>query len=218
MSGFSAFDRDGVAVPPIRPLLVMTPGSHRKPEVLLDTSPVFYDDVLSPWHNDTPQQQRHFGGKCMPDGHCRLPDGLMSSPLPVMPSPSPGLSTEPRAVLRDRGSHSLCSGDRRSHSEATSLVRNIKQAVFFSTSTPDTRINGHSVGQTPSETPSLLKQKQLQRMSQLQFEHPAVNITPQRLANPNGVLRDILNANFTSVKFTPKPPGTVPRRSEGSIS
>jgi hypothetical protein len=198
----------GVAVPPICAVKVLSPGSpvpSQHQPASLDSSPVFYHDVLSPWNS---------GGKRIPDSRCLGDYGLMHSPLPSLPSP--GLSTEPRTM---RGRSGTGSSDR---SDAGSLVTKLQQVVFFSSSTPETRVNGHSFGPgsgpNASEAPSLLKQKQMQRMAQLQFDHPSVNVTPQRLSNPNGVLRDILNANFTSVKFTPKPPSTVPRRTDASLS
>lgn len=58
----------------------------------------------------------------------------------------------------------------------------------------------------PLHHTSLLKQRQLQRIQQLQFDHPAIYSTPQRLEGTSRGLREILNSNATSVMFTPRPP------------
>ena len=212
----SASSDSVVAVPPLISLKVLTPsvGSPSPSRPPLDASPVFYHDILSPWDHATPQRS---GGKRLPSSKF-LPDGLMSSPSPLTPPRSGNETTVPRMAQYRSRSASL-NGPSLDRSSESSLVTKLQQVVFFSSS-PETRVNGHSFGASSggsgagTNSPSLLKQKQIQRMAQLQFEHPSVNVTPQRLSNPNGVLRDILNANFTSVKHTPKPPGTVPRRTE----
>lgn len=141
-----------------------------------------------------------------PECQKRLPDGLISSPAPSPPPTAWGdentdhggvfFLTQPRRLAPQ--SH---------HDDELDLYRQVCDVMLASP--PPKLSNGHVVSPSPQATSteiSLLKQKQLHRIHQLQFEHPSLNTTPQRLCGASKGLRDILNSNATNVKFTPKPP------------
>lgn len=133
-------------------------------------------------------------GKSFPDGLIRTPN---ASPPPTAWSSDE--ATEPRRL----GATSIprCDDD-------FFITQHMCEVMLAS---PPTKLsNGHVTFATAqSDDASLLKQRQVHRMQKLQFDHPALNATPQRLAGTSRGLREILNSNATTVQFMPKPPPRV---------
>lgn len=141
-----------------------------------------------------------------------LPDGLIKSPLLSPPlSAWDGCNrsdlggTQPRR-FDDSDFRSISRPSCRLESDTDVLVRQVCDIMLASP--PPKLTNGHMTGHRTDDDAdgSVLKQRQLQRMQQLQFEHPSVNVTPQRIGAATHGLRELLNANATVVRFTPKPP------------
>lgn len=131
-----------------------------------------------------------------------LPDGLIRTPS-VSPPPSAWESEEPTEPRR-LGATSIS----RSRDDVF-ITQHVCEIMLASP--PPKLANGHvTIASSENiEDASMLKQRQLHRMQKLQFEHPSLNSTPQRLAGASRGLREILNSNATAVLFMPKPPPKV---------
>jgi hypothetical protein len=128
-----------------------------------------------------------------------FPDGLIRTPSVSPPSAwATDDATEPRRL----GATSMPRSD-----DDFFITQHVCELMLAS---PPTKLaNGHVTFATANDDASMLKQRQMHRMQKLQFDHPALNTTPQRLAGTSKGLREILNSNATTVLFMPKPPPKV---------
>jgi len=196
------------------PILSSSPGPSpgkslsqpQKRVLFADEQYVF--DILSPVRmlSHTPARQNEKDTGSSSEKQKMLPDGLLSTPQCTLTPPM--RASQPRVLFPSGHTPAKQRDD-------SAAVRKLHLAIFGcanGASPGEPLVNGHLSRQTygsEHEAPSLLKLKHLQRMQRVQFEHPTVNVTPQRIPNATPALRDILNTHATAVKFTPKPPPRV---------